>query len=385
MRLALAALALLSACALVHAQPEDAAQRAAQEREAKQQLDGLRARIKELADARRVTTGEHAEATTALREQETAIAAAAKAVRALDDQLVAEQAGIDRLEGERATLARTLATQREALAELLRSAYALGRSEELKLLLQQEDVGAIARVLAYHRYFQRARIERIDGLLGDLEQLARLQDAIEAERATLAATRAQQEAEVARLQGQRAERATLMVSLEKELADQQARLAALGKDEKGLVDLLEKLRDVFADIPRQLSGAEPFASLRGRLPWPLQGKLRTGFGGSDEAGRKLSGLLIAGDTGTPVHAIARGRIAYADWLKGYGMLLIVDHGDGYMSLYGYNESLLKDVGDWVAAGETIAQSGASGGQQAPALYFELRHQGKPVDPKPWLR
>jgi septal ring factor EnvC (AmiA/AmiB activator) len=385
LRLALAALALLSACALVHAQPEDAAQRAAQEREAKQQLDGLRARIKELADARRVTTGEHAEATTALREQETAIAAAAKAVRALDDQLVAEQAGIDRLEGERATLARTLATQREALAELLRSAYALGRSEELKLLLQQEDVGAIARVLAYHRYFQRARIERIDGLLGDLEQLARLQDAIEAERATLAATRAQQEAEVARLQGQRAERATLMVSLEKELADQQARLAALGKDEKGLVDLLEKLRDVFADIPRQLSGAEPFASLRGRLPWPLQGKLRTGFGGSDEAGRKLSGLLIAGDTGTPVHAIARGRIAYADWLKGYGMLLIVDHGDGYMSLYGYNESLLKDVGDWVAAGETIAQSGASGGQQAPALYFELRHQGKPVDPKPWLR
>lgn len=385
MRLALAALALLSACALVHAQPEDAAHRAAQEREAKQQLDGLRARIKELADARRVTTGEHAEATTALREQETAIAAAAKAVRALDDQLVAEQAGIDRLEGERATLARTLATQREALAELLRSAYALGRSEELKLLLQQEDVGAIARVLAYHRYFQRARIERIDGLLGDLEQLARLQDAIEAERATLAATRAQQEAEVARLQGQRAERATLMVSLEKELADQQARLAALGKDEKGLVDLLEKLRDVFADIPRQLSGAEPFASLRGRLPWPLQGKLRTGFGGSDEAGRKLSGLLIAGDTGTPVHAIARGRIAYADWLKGYGMLLIVDHGDGYMSLYGYNESLLKDVGDWVAAGETIAQSGASGGQQSPALYFELRHQGKPVDPKPWLR
>ena len=385
MRRVLAALALLSACVPAHAQPDDAAKRAAQEREAKQQLDELRVRIRTLAEARQVTTGEHAQATAAVREQELAIAAAAKGVRLLDEKLVGQQAGIDRLEGERAALARTLATQREALAELLRSAYALGRSEELKLLLQQEDVGAIARVLAYHRYFQRARIERIDGLLGDLEALARLQETIEVERRALAATRTEHEAEIARLEGQRGERATLLASLETVLADQQARLAALGKDEKGLVDLLEKLRDVFADIPRQLSGAEPFASLRGRLPWPLQGKLRTGFGGNDESGRKLSGLLIAGDSGTPVHAIARGRVAYADWLKGYGMLLIVDHGDGYMSLYGYNESLHKDVGDWVAAGETIAQSGASGGQQSPALYFELRHQGKPVDPKPWLR
>ena len=385
MRRPLAALVLLSACALVQAQPEDAAKRAAQEREAKQQLDDLRARIKTLADAQRTTTGEHAQATGAVREQEMAIATAAKGVRLLDEKLVAQQAGIDRLEGERAALSRTLATQREALAELLRSAYALGRSEELKLLLQQEDVGAIARVLAYHRYFQRARIERIDGLLGDLDALAKVQESIDVERRALAATRTEQEAEIARLEAQRAERATLMASLEKTLADQQARLAALGKDEKGLVDLLEKLRDVFADIPRQLDGAEPFASLRGRLPWPLQGKLRTGFGGNDDAGRKLSGLLIAGDSGTPVHAIARGRVAYADWLKGYGMLLIVDHGDGYMSLYGYNESLHKDVGDWVDAGETIAKSGASGGQQSPALYFELRHRGKPVDPKPWLR
>lgn len=385
MRRLLAALALLAACVPAQAQPEDAAQRAAQERQAKQQLDELRARIKALADARQATTGEHAQATAAVREQELAIAAAAKGVRQLDEKLVGQQAGIDRLEAERATLARTLGTQREALAALLRSAYALGRSEELKLLLQQEDVGAIARVLAYHRYFQRARIERIDGLLVDLEALAKVQASIEVERSALAATRAEHEAEIARLESQRAERVTLMASLEKTLADQQSRLAALGKDEKGLVDLLEKLRDVFADIPRQLSGAEPFASLRGRLPWPLQGKLRTAFGGSDEAGRKLSGLLIGGASGSPVQAIARGRVAYADWLKGYGMLLILDHGDGYMSLYGYNESLHKDVGDWVDAGETVAQCGASGGQSSPALYFELRHQGKPVDPKPWLR
>ncbi|MCW5567873.1 MAG: peptidoglycan DD-metalloendopeptidase family protein [Dokdonella sp.] len=142
---------------------------------------------------------------------------------------------------------------------------------------------------------------------------------------------------------------------------------------------------MFADIPKQLSGAEPFADQRGRLPWPLKGTLRIGFGGRDAGGRQLSGLLIGADAGVPVHAVARGRVAYADWLKGYGMLLILDHGDGWMSLYGANESLLKDVGDWVAAGEVIAQSGASGGQSTPGLYFELRRQGKAVDPKPWLR
>ena len=378
-------LALALACAGALPQPDDAAQRAAQEREAKQQLDALRERIRALAEERRATDGEHAQATTALREQERAIAAAAKEVHALDARLAAQQVELDRLEGERETLARTLSAQREALAGLLRSAYALGRDEELKLLLQQDDVGAIARVLAYHRYFQRARIARIDGLLADLEALARLQDSIAAARGALEATRTNQQAEVARLEAGRAERSALLATLAGELADQQARLAALGKDERDLVGLLEKLRDVFADIPRQLSGAEPFASLRGQLPWPLRGKLRAGFGGSDDNGRKLTGLLIASASGTPVQAVARGRVAYADWLKGYGMLLILDHGDGWMSLYGYNESLLKEVGDWVAAGETVAQSGASGGQPVPALYFELRQQGKPVDPKPWLR
>ena len=378
-------LALALACAGAPAQPDDAAQRASREREARQQLDALRERIKALADEQGATGGEHAQATTALREQEVAIAVAAKEVHALDARIAAQQAELERLEAERETLARTLAAQREALAGLLRSAYALGRDEELKLLLQQDDVGAIARVLAYHHYFQRARIARIDGLLADLEALARLQDTIAAARTALETSRANQQAEVARLEAGRTERAALLTDLAGRLADQQARLAVLGKDERNLVGLLEKLRDVFADIPRQLSGAEPFASLRGQLPWPLRGKLRAGFGGSDESGRKLSGLLIASASGTPVQAVARGRVAYADWLKGYGMLLILDHGDGWMSLYGYNESLLKEVGDWVAAGDTLAQSGASGGQSTPALYFELRRQGKPVDPKPWLR
>ncbi len=381
---ALAACFLLVLAVVARAQPADAPA-AAGEKEAQQQLERIRADIRALTAELRATSGEKDEATRNLREQETAIAGAVGELRALDARLAGQQEQLAGLEDKRQALSKKLEKQREALAVLLRSAYALGRSEELKLLLQQEDVDTIARVLAYHRYFQRARVERIDGLLGDLKQLADVQLAIEAQNAELNATRASREAEVGQLQAKRAEREKLLVELDARLNDQQSRLGVMTKDEKGLLALLERLRDVFADIPQQPSGAEPFASLRGRLNMPVSGKVSTRFGGTDESGRRLSGVLISAASGSEVHAIARGRVAYADWLKGYGMLLILDHGDGYMSLYGYNDSLRKEVGDWVSAGETIATSGASGGQKSAALYFELRLQGKPINPKGWLR
>lgn len=381
---ALAACFLLVLAVVARAQPADAPA-AAGEKEAQQQLERIRADIRALTAELRATSGEKDEATRNLREQETAIASAVGELRALDARLAGQQEQLAGLEDKRQALSKKLEKQREALAVLLRSAYALGRSEELKLLLQQEDVDTIARVLAYHRYFQRARVERIDGLLGDLKQLADVQLAIEAQNAELNATRASREAEVGQLQAKRAEREKLLVELDARLNDQQSRLGVMTKDEKGLLALLERLRDVFADIPQQPSGAEPFASLRGRLMMPVSGRISTRFGGTDESGRRLSGVLINAASGSEVHAIARGRVAYADWLKGYGMLLILDHGDGYMSLYGYNESLRKEVGDWVSAGETIATSGASGGQKSAALYFELRLQGKPLNPNGWLR
>ena len=381
-RLFLCALLVVTLCA--RAETGDPA-RDASEKEAQQKLEQVRGHIRTLTDELRSTRGERDEATAALRKQETAIATAAGEVQAIDAQLGAQTSELETLDQQREALAVKLGKQREALAVLLRSAYALGRSEELKLLLQQEDVGSIARVLAYHRYFQRARVDRIDGLMADLGQLADVQERIESKRVELTATRQQHEIDVAALQGQRDERTRLLAELDGQLKDQQGRLAVMAKDEKGLLDLLEKLRDVFADIPDKPSGAEPFASLRGRLPMPATGRIQTGFGAQDDSGRTLSGVLISAPSGSPVHAIARGRVAYADWLKGYGMLLILDHGDGYMSLYGYNDSLRKEVGDWVAAGETIASSGNSGGQKAAALYFELRLKGKPLNPKPWLR
>jgi len=382
----LLALALASANAFAEAADGAAdPQTAAQERQARQKLDAVRAEIKAVTQQQRETEGERGDAARALREKETAVAAVAKDVHALDEKIDAEQAQLDQLNVRREKLEVALKTQREALAALLRSAYALGRNEELKLLLQQDDVAAIARVLAYHRYFQRARVGRIDQLSADLEQLAAVQDSIRQKTAELAATRDARSAEGTKLETERAERAVLVEELDAKLKEQGARVAALGKDEQALSDLLEKLRDVFADIPKQLSGAEPFASMRGRMAWPVTGKIAIRFGATDDSGRRSSGILVSAKTGTPVHAVSHGRVAFADWLRGYGLMIIVDHGDGYLSLYGCNETLLKDVGEWVSTGETLASSGESGGQKTPGVYFELRAKGQPVDPRPWLR
>ena len=293
-RTLLVALALASARAFAEPAAESAdPQQASQEREARQKLDAVRVEIKALTEQQRATEGERSEAASALRQKETELAAVAREVHALDAKIDAQQTELDALGLQRTQLEIALKTQRAALAALLRSAYALGRNEELKLLLQQNDVAAIARVLAYNRYFQRARIGRIDALSVDLEALAKVQESIRQKTAELATTRDARAAEGKRLDTERSERETLVASLDTKLKEQGARVAALGKDEKALSVLLEKLRDVFADIPKQLSGAEPFASMRGNLAWPLSGKVVTAFGAADESGRRSSGLLLA--------------------------------------------------------------------------------------------
>ncbi len=355
-----------------------------QQQIAKQKLDQVRAEIKSVVEQQRQTRGERDDTTRALREKEQAIAAIAKEVDAIDARLAAQQSRLGELESQRDALSAKLATQRAALGALLRSAYALGRNEQLRLLLQQDDVARIARVLAYHQYFQRAQVARIDSLLADLKQLADVRSKIESTIAELSTTRTARADEDRKLGNERSERVALLTQIDARLHDQGDRLAVLGKDEKAMLELLERLRDVFADIPKQPKGSESFESLRGKLVWPVKGRVLSTFASNDDSGRKTTGIRIAADTGTPVRAIAHGRVVFADWFKGYGLLLIVDHGDGYLSLYGYNETLRKEVGDWVTPGEVIASSGASGGQKSPSVYFELRRKSDPLDPRGWL-
>ncbi len=367
------------------AQEIDAATRAAQEKAARQKLDAVRAELRAVAEAQRHTRDARGDAFAALRTQELAVAAMAREVQELDARMHDEAARLAELDTRRQALHTELAAQRESLGELLRSAYAIGQHAQLRQILQLDDFSRISRVLAYHRYFQRAQVKRIEALLASMRELAVLEQAIQSTTAELARVRAERSAEAEKLAAGRAERERLVAELDARLGDQAARMAALGKDEAALTSLLEKLRDIFADIPPQLTRAESVAAARGRLEWPLRGRILTTYGSSDDSGRKSSGILIAAAPGSQVHAISHGRVAFADWLRGYGLMLILDHGDGYLSLYGGNETLLKDVGDWVDAGEVVATSGASGGQKHAGLYFELRVKGKPADPRGWLK
>lgn len=377
----LLALALAAPAALAQGAPE----RAQNEAAAQKRLETLRAQIKAIAKEQRELEAERGDAARDLRAADGKINEAVRALRRTEAGIAIQESELQQLEAQKTALEAGLGEQREALAMLVRSAYALGRHEQLKLLLAQDRMSDLARVLTYHRYFQADRQRRISGLLAELRELAAVAQQITDQHQILEAARLQQQTELAALETQRGERAGVLATLESKFKDRAGRLAALGRDEKSVLRLLEQLRDAVADIPRQVDDNRPFATRRGQLGRPLAGTALAGYGGRLPDGRSSDGLLIAGTAGAEVRAVAPGRVAFADWLKGYGLLAIVDHGDGWMSLYAFNDALLKDVGDWVRSGEPLATVGSSGGQGRPALYFELRRNGQPQDPKPWLR
>lgn len=362
----------------------DTPSRTEQEAEAQRKLDGVRAQIAALTEQRNALDGERNEAVRTLREADRNVNTESRALTDIDARIATQESELAELEVKRGELNTRLGTQREALATLLRSAYALGQHQQLKLLLAQDRIESLARVMAYNRYFQRERVARIDGLMDELEALARVVQQVRDQRLALDESRAQQQERIAALESQREERRALVAGLEARFKDANARLQALGRDERDLVALLEKLRDIFADIPDQLDEVKAFAKHRGRLTMPLQGRILVGFGGSLPDGRRSHGWRIAAEAGTPVVAVAHGRVAFSDWLKGYGLIVILDHGDGYMSLYAQNDSLRRDVGEWVDAGDVLASVGSSGGQSRPALYFELRRASQPIDPRGWF-
>ncbi len=389
MRAWLAVLLLLVATTTL---AETTAQRKQREAAARQQLEHVRQQIQSLGDEQKQLEGKKNDAAKALRDADAAVAGAQEQLRATNSKLAELEAQLKFLELHESELESRLAQQRGELAALVRSAYALGQHEELKLLLEQDRVGDVSRVLAYHRYFSRDRQQRITALTSELNALATVRAQIQAQQAPLQAAREEQKKALATLAGQRSERGRIVSQLDARYRDQRSRLSALGRDEKNTSALLEKLRKAMAALPPPnpkattppARPATPLVSYSG-LTLPVSGAVIAGFGGTLPDGHASQGLLIAGSAGADVHAAAAGRVAYADWLKGYGLLVILDHGDGYMTLYAYNDALLKRAGDTVAAGEAIALLGSSGGQGRAALYFELRHNGQPQDPRGWLK
>lgn len=278
-----------------------------------------------------------------------------------------------------------LASELERLSALLRTAYALGRADALRLLLNQEDPIQASRILSYFAYFNRERVRRIRDVQSRSQRLAALAQGAEREAARLAALAAEQEAMRTRLEDARVQRAQVLAELERTIATGEETMAGLARDAENLRLLVDHLRQR-AQIHAELDvRRDPFAARRGRLPWPLpEGRVRAGFGSRKE-GAELTqdGVLLAAREGEEVRAVYDGRVVYADWMLGFGMLLAIDHGDGYITLYGHNETLLKEVGEWVSMGEPIALGGRSGGRDEPVLYFAIRHNGEPMDPAAW--
>jgi septal ring factor EnvC (AmiA/AmiB activator) len=391
------ALALLLLCFATEASADTAAQRAQKAAAAQKQLSDTRTQIKALADEQHRLESERDEAAKALREADSKVSGSQRSLHDTDQQIAEQEQALEKLQQQKLALENTLSRQRAELAALVRSAYAIGQHEQLKLLLEQDRISDLARVLAYHRYFQRDREKRISGLNVELQTLAQVGEQIDAKKQALLDARDQQKNDLAALAAQRRERGQLVNSLDSRYRDRSARLNALGRDEKSTVALLEHLRKLMAQLPKpapppRKPGVRPAAPTPvdaaipiGPLNLPLAGTVLAGYGGTMPDGHRSQGLLIAGTAGAQVHAVTAGRVAYADWLKGYGLLMILDHGNGWMTLYAFNDALLKNTGDSVRAGEAISTVGSSGGQGRAALYFELRHNGQPEDPRSWLR
>lgn len=369
--------------------PSAQAQAAAQ----KKKLEAVQAQIRKLGEDEKKLEQQRAEADRSVREMDARVAEASKLARRSNQQLLAQQSQLELLEKDRQALELKLIRQKQALAALIRSAYALGSTPRLELLLSQDKISDSARALAYHRYFQADQKTQLDLISKQLEELSLMTDKLRQQQQQFEQMKREREKNLSALSIQRKQRDLALAQVDAQYRDKKTRLNALGRDEKKLNELLMKLQQLMAQKPVVKPSREgkkaPNKILTmvpmGPMRLPVQGSVLAGFGGSMPDGHRSDGLLIAGEIGAEVRAVAPGRVAYADWLKGYGLLLIVDHGNGWMSLYAFNDSLLKNVGDAVKTNDAVATLGRSGGQSNAALYFELRQNGQPKDPRIWLK
>jgi septal ring factor EnvC (AmiA/AmiB activator) len=393
----LIAVTLLACLAIAPVQARQDGKSRSEQTEAKQKLADLRSKMEALAKQQADTATRRDSVNAELAKQANALASAARAMRQTDAELAAKQQQLDQLQAQRAILKQALDGQRAAIADLLRATYALGHGSDLRLLLGDEDVGRISRALVYSKYFQQDRVQRVQKLMADLAKLQELENAITTEQQALQATRTHRAAQAKTLAEQRAAQQKLAAETDAQYKDQGQRLAAMKQNAQSLNNLLAKLQKAIDDAAREAAAREAAAraaaakkhpghkppppvevgsagaNIRGNLPWPASGVVNT-YG---------SGVLIKASGGSEIHAVARGRVIYAGFLRGYGMLLIINHGDGWMSMYGNNETLLHGVGDQVEAGQAIGTASAPTGINT-GVYFELRKGGQPVDPRSWL-
>jgi septal ring factor EnvC (AmiA/AmiB activator) len=378
-----------------------AASPAKTQEEAREQQRELRERIsalqKKLAAAEEIKT----EASDALRESEQAISEANRELRQLNRQSRESNAKLGELRKSSQDTGNALRAQQDLLGRMLRQQYLQGQSDALRLVLSREDPNEMTRQLHYLAHIARARARLVEGLRSNLREIDRLKTEIAEEAAAIARIAAEQTAQRKRLEQEKRARAGVLSRVSRDIRSQQREMRAMQANENRLTRLVDQLAKLVVRkpataqnrprprteaLPSRRNDDSPFATLRGKLALPVRGELGSRFGSPrSDGGVTWKGLFIAARSGDDVRAVADGRVVYADWLRGFGNLLIVDHGDSYMTLYANAEALLKQVGDVIRGGEAVATVGNSGGNVESGLYFEMRHEGRPFDPLNWVR
>lgn len=347
------------------------------------ELQQVRTRIEAIRKAIQADAERRDSLAAQLKKSDLAIQAARERLERVREERRAAEARLQALKAEHAQTERQVAAERAALAGEVRMAYMNGREERLKLLLNQGDPARLGRMMAYYGYLGRARADRIQVINDRLAHLELLTESIAAETNRLRALEDERSEEVNRLADARQARARTLASVQSQIKSRSDQLAKLEREARALEKLLEELRRAIEDFPQLAE--QPFERVKGKLPWPVPGKLIARYGELRAGGPlKWQGWLIATERGTQVRAPYYGRVVYADWLPGMGLLIVLDHGNGYMSLYGHNEQLYRSVGDKVSPGDPLATVGNSGHGGQPGLYLEIRKGRQALDPAAWM-
>lgn len=377
MRLLLMSLLLLAA--LEARAWQDPSQESAEETQAR--IDAIARELERRSAAIEQRSRELSATERQLQQLDQRIAAVAGKLADLNTSLQLTNQRIQELEQQQQQLMTEQQQQQRWLAKQVDMAYRIGEHDLLKLLLNQEDPAALERMHGYYGYFNRARLKKLAELKSTQARLEQVTAEVAAQQQQLAQQKQEQETQRQRLEQEKNAQEKLVRELLQEQRQDQSRVAQLEQDQRELENLLAAIIAALRDEP-QLNG---LAQLKGKMSWPAQGRVQRIFGNYRSGGVKWKGILIDAAEGTAVSAIADGRVIYANWMRGFGLLLVLDHGDGYMSLYGHNQTILPNVGEVVRRGEEIARVGQSGGRKSPALYFEIRVKGDPVNPSQWIR
>lgn len=352
------------------------------EQEYQQKLQALQQNIQQLQQQLNSVKGNREQLLQDLKKNETEIGKLLDKIDSIKQQLKSEEQALEDLRSRRSSLAEEQIAQKKQIAQQVRAAYLLGGQSNLKLLLNQDSPETVSRMLKYHDYFLAAHADKIATYLHTIEQLNAIEPRIVRRSESLQRNRADLQNRYAELKEKRRARQQTLAKLDATIQSKDQELQQLTRDREHIEELMAEIVD---SVGRgSFNNGAPFADLRGRLRWPAQGDIAHRFGSDRFAGKlKWDGVVIRAAEGSPVRAIHDGRVIFADYLRGHGLLIILDHGGGYMSLYAHNQSLTKTVGSRVEAGEVIARVGSSGGQQEAGLYFEIRRNGQPTNPSRW--